>query len=55
MEPYAGVDYNSPYLMLVNTVVSYPALLQRERGRVGKISPISWVHLYLAANKIKKK
>jgi hypothetical protein len=33
---YARVDYNSP----VNSVVSYPPTLQRERGGVGKISPI---------------
>ncbi len=45
MGPYAGVDYKSPYL-IVNSVVSYPPKLQRERGGVGKISPIDWVHLY---------
>jgi hypothetical protein len=37
MGPKAGVDYNSPYLM-VNSVVSYPPPLQRGRGGVGKIS-----------------
>ncbi len=35
MGPYAGVDSNSPYL-----IVSYPSSLQREKGGVGKISPI---------------
>ncbi len=39
MDPYAGVDYNSPYL-IVNSVVSYSPPLQRKRGGVGKISPI---------------
>jgi hypothetical protein len=39
MGPYAGVDYNSPYL-IVKFVVSYPPALQRDRGGVGKISPI---------------
>jgi hypothetical protein len=39
MGPYAGVDYNSPYL-IVNSVVSYLPPLQRGRGGVGKISPI---------------
>jgi hypothetical protein len=39
MGPYAGVDYNSPYL-IVKSVVSYPVLPQRERGGVGKIAPI---------------
>jgi hypothetical protein len=34
-----GVDYNLPYL-IVNSVVSYPPPLQRERGGVGKISPL---------------
>ncbi len=34
MGTYAGVDYNSPYLT-VNSVVSYPLPLQRERGAVG--------------------
>ncbi len=46
---YAGVDYNSPYLT-VNSVVSYPPLLTRERGEVWKISPIGWAQLYLSAN-----
>jgi hypothetical protein len=46
---YAGVDYDSPYL-IVNSVVSYPPPLQRGRGGVGKISPIGWAHLYLSAN-----
>jgi hypothetical protein len=36
--PYAGVDYNSPYLK-VNSVASYPLPL-RGRGGVGKISSI---------------
>ncbi len=35
--PYVGVDYNSPYL-IVNSVASFPPLIQRERGGVGKIS-----------------
>ncbi len=46
--PYAGVDHNSPYL-IVNTVVSYPPPQQRERGGVGTISPIGWEHFYLSA------
>jgi hypothetical protein len=37
--PYAEVDHNSPYL-IVNSVVSYPFPLQRERGGEGNISPI---------------
>ncbi len=38
-EKHAGVDYNPSYL-IVNSIVSYPPPLQRERGGVGKISPI---------------
>jgi hypothetical protein len=37
MGPFAGVEYNSTYL-IVNSIVTAP--LQRERGGVGKISPI---------------
>ncbi len=37
--PYAKVDYNSSY-HIVSSVVSYLPTLQRERGGVGKISPI---------------
>jgi hypothetical protein len=48
MAPFAGVDYNSPYLK-VNFVASYPLPL-RGRGKVGKISPIYRAHLYLSAN-----
>ncbi len=48
MGPYAGVDYNSLYL-IVNSVVSYPPPLQRVRGGVGKISPIGWAHFHLSA------
>jgi hypothetical protein len=32
---YGGVDYNSPYLT-VNSVVSYTASLQREKGGLGR-------------------
>jgi hypothetical protein len=39
MGAYEGVDYNSAYL-IVNSVVSYPPPQQKERGGVGKISPI---------------
>jgi hypothetical protein len=39
MGSLAGVDFDSPYL-IVNSVVSYPLPLQRERGGKGKISPI---------------
>ncbi len=49
MGPCAGVDYNSPNLT-ANSAVSCPSPLQRERGRVRKISPIGWAHLYLSAN-----
>ncbi len=49
MGPYAGVDENPPYL-IVSSVFSYPPPSQRERGGVGKISPIGWAHLYLSAN-----
>ncbi len=41
--------YNSLYLV-VNSVVSYPPPLPRERGEVGKISPIGCSHLHLSAN-----
>ncbi len=44
MDPYAGVDYNSPYLT-VNSIVSYSPPLQRERGGVGKISPIGFKNI----------
>jgi hypothetical protein len=46
---YVRFDHNSPYL-IVNTVVSYPPPQQRERGGVGKISPLGWEHLYMSAN-----
>jgi hypothetical protein len=40
-----------PQLTIIyNSVVRYPTTLQRERGGVGKISPIGWAHLYLSAN-----
>jgi hypothetical protein len=48
MGSYAGVDCNSPYL-IVNSVVTYPPPLQRERGGVRKIYPIGGAHLYLSA------
>jgi hypothetical protein len=35
MGPYAGVDYNSPY-RIINSIVSYPSSLQREKGGVGE-------------------
>ncbi len=41
--PYAGVDYNSPYV-IVNSVVSHQPPLQREMDRMGKISPIGLAH-----------
>jgi hypothetical protein len=47
MGPYEGVDYNSPCLK-VNSVVSYPSPLQRERGGVGRITPVGSTHLYLS-------
>ncbi len=49
--PYAGVDYNSPYL-IVNSIVIFrcPPPLQRERGRIRKISAFDWAQLYLSAN-----
>jgi hypothetical protein len=40
MGPYVGVDYNSPFL-IVNSVVSYPTPLKRERDGVGNVSPIA--------------
>jgi len=39
MGPYAGVDYDSLYL-IVNSVVSYAVRLQRESDGMEKISPI---------------
>ncbi len=35
---------------ILNSVVSYPPPIQRERGGEGKSSPIGWAHLYLSAN-----
>jgi hypothetical protein len=43
------LTYTSPYL-IVDTKVSIPLQLQREKGGVGKVSPISWAHTYLSAN-----
>jgi hypothetical protein len=40
MGPYAGVDYNSPYL-IVNSVVSYPPHY--------KWKGVEWENLYLYA------
>jgi hypothetical protein len=40
MGPYAGVDYDSPYLFQLRTWSIQYLPLQRERGGVGKISPI---------------
>jgi hypothetical protein len=45
MGPYAGVDYNSSYLM-VNSVVGYPPSLPREGVGVGKISFLV-EHIYI--------
>jgi hypothetical protein len=39
MGHYAGVDYNSLYL-IVNSIVSYPPQQHRETGGGGKISHI---------------
>ncbi len=36
--------------LIVNSIVSYPPPLQRERGGVGKILPIGWAHFHLSAN-----
>ncbi len=52
--PFARVDYYSLYL-IVNSVVSYPPPLQRERGGVEKMSPIGWAHFHLSANFQKNK
>jgi hypothetical protein len=30
--------------------VSFPSQLQKERGVMGKVSPIGWAYLYLSAN-----
>jgi hypothetical protein len=49
METNAGVDYNSPCL-IVNSAVSYPPPIQREKGGARKISPIGLALLYLSAN-----
>ncbi len=49
MRSYAGVDYNSPYL-IVKSVVSYPTPPQRERGGFVKIFPFGLAHSYLSAN-----
>ncbi len=52
MRPYAGVDYNSSYL-IVNSIVSYsPPSIPTTKGKEwsGKTSPISWAHLYLSSN-----
>jgi hypothetical protein len=51
MGPYAGFDFDSPYLIVIgSSFVSYPPPLQSEKGRVGKISSIGRAHLYLSAN-----
>jgi hypothetical protein len=44
MGPYAGFDYNSP---IVNSVVSYPPPLQRERGAEWGRSLLSFEHIYI--------
>jgi hypothetical protein len=49
MGPYAGVDYNSPYL-LVFSVVGFLSPPISEKGGVTKISPIGRAHLYLSDN-----
>jgi hypothetical protein len=38
MGPYAGVDYNSHYLIVNSVVLSIPT--QKGKGGVGKVSPI---------------
>ncbi len=47
MGPSAGADYN---LTLSHSRFQsyFTPQLHRERGRVEKVSPISWVHLYLS-------
>jgi hypothetical protein len=51
MEPYAEVDYNSPY-PIVNFVVCYPLPLHKERGGVGKISLlVEHIYIYLIISK----
>jgi hypothetical protein len=36
--------------LIVDSEVSFPPQLQRERGGVGKVSPVGWAHLYPSAN-----
>jgi hypothetical protein len=48
-DPMLELALTSPYL-IVDSGVNFPPELQRERGGVGKVSPIGWAHLYLSAN-----
>jgi hypothetical protein len=41
-------SWHSSSYLIVNSVVSYPTPLQRERDGVGKISSIGWEHLHLS-------
>jgi|LakMenEpi03Aug12_release.lakeMendotaPanAssembly.Ray.scaffolds.fasta_scaffold1677364_1 hypothetical protein len=53
MEPYAGAEYNLTSSIVNSKVqLSIPTSVQRERGGVGKVTPIGWdwAHLYLSAN-----
>jgi hypothetical protein len=39
-----------PYLIVDSEVQLSIPTIQRERGGVGKVSPVKWAHLYLSAN-----
>jgi hypothetical protein len=48
-DPLLELTITSLYL-IVDSGVNFPLQLQREKGGVGKVSPIGWAHLYLSAN-----
>jgi hypothetical protein len=51
MGPYAGVDYNSPYL-IVNSAVSYPPPLQGKGVEWGNLS--YWLSTFVSVCLIPK-
>jgi hypothetical protein len=48
-DPLLELTITSTYL-IDDAEVSSPPQTQREKGGVGKVSPIGWAHYYLSAN-----
>jgi hypothetical protein len=48
-DPILELTITSSYL-IIDSEVSFPPQLKREKGGTAKVSPIGWAHLYLSAS-----